>query len=110
MKKWTAALLSLTTIAGGHLYNRRPYTALLFLFMVVALQSLINGVVPILAPLLEPGSEGATFRWMISAQNAVLILVALASAWRSFLDARAPHADENGELKVVSSISGALIG
>lgn len=107
---WGAAILSLVTVAGGHLYNRRPYTAVLFLFIVVALQSLADMLVPLLLPVFETPGAAGVIRQVTWMKAGALLLVAVISACVSFLNARPGRPKEGEALEVAGSIGGALIG
>lgn len=47
-RAWIAAALNLFTVVGGHFYNKRPFTAFLFVLLLFTLPGLVIALLPVL--------------------------------------------------------------
>lgn len=76
-RAWIAAALNLFTVAGGHFYNKRPYTAFLFVLLLFVLPGLVNTFAPLL---MGRTDTIALVQNMFLVRAAAVAFLALASA------------------------------
>ncbi|MEJ2693965.1 MAG: hypothetical protein P8166_13190 [Candidatus Thiodiazotropha sp.] len=109
MRKLSAFTLSLLTVVGGHILNRRTDKALLFFSLLLVVSILNLFLYPLLSfkGWIEPLADIAGFQQLLPVSIATSLgVVAITSAFISYLDAGTPR--EGSTLTLPAIIGGAL--